>query len=165
MEDFWYGVEMEWKKIAIMEYGKIIFYSIPCPLVSGATLSSFFLGHVLAFVVWFQFEWGSHTATILYYFTLSGLILNTFFIVPCCSFNFICYLNWMNLGTYILILKNSTDGEGSSFASLEEHRNFSNVVITESVCNSLLNFDPKPSFSKLLYGKLSTHISAICDTL
>ena len=28
MEDFWYGMEMEWKKIAIMEYGKIVFHSI-----------------------------------------------------------------------------------------------------------------------------------------
>ena len=31
MEDVWYGMEMEWKKIASMEYGKIIFHSIPCP--------------------------------------------------------------------------------------------------------------------------------------
>ena len=33
MEDFWYGMEMEWKKIASvsMEYGKIVFHSIPCP--------------------------------------------------------------------------------------------------------------------------------------
>ena len=29
MEDFWYGMEMEWKKIACMEYGKIVFHSIP----------------------------------------------------------------------------------------------------------------------------------------
>ena len=29
MEDFWYGMEMEWKKIANMEYGKIVFHSIP----------------------------------------------------------------------------------------------------------------------------------------
>ena len=29
MEDFWYGMEMEWKKIAIMDYGKIVFHSIP----------------------------------------------------------------------------------------------------------------------------------------
>ena len=29
MEDFQYGMEMEWKKIACMEYGKIIFHSIP----------------------------------------------------------------------------------------------------------------------------------------
>ena len=28
MEDFWYGMEMEWKKIVSMEYGKIIFHSI-----------------------------------------------------------------------------------------------------------------------------------------
>ena len=28
MEDFWYGMEMEWKKIASMEYGKIVFHSI-----------------------------------------------------------------------------------------------------------------------------------------
>ena len=31
MEDFWYGMEMEWKKIASMEYGKIVFHSLPCP--------------------------------------------------------------------------------------------------------------------------------------
>ena len=29
MEDFWYGMEMEWKKIASMEYGKIVFHLIP----------------------------------------------------------------------------------------------------------------------------------------
>ena len=29
MEAFWYGMEMEWKKIASMEYGKIVFHSIP----------------------------------------------------------------------------------------------------------------------------------------
>ena len=29
MEGFWYGIEMEWKKIASMEYGKIVFHSIP----------------------------------------------------------------------------------------------------------------------------------------
>ena len=29
MEDFRYGMEMEWKKIASMEYGKIVFHSIP----------------------------------------------------------------------------------------------------------------------------------------
>ena len=29
MEDFWYGMEMKWKKIASMEYGKIVFHSIP----------------------------------------------------------------------------------------------------------------------------------------
>ena len=29
MEDFWYGTEMEWKKMASMEYGKIGFQSIP----------------------------------------------------------------------------------------------------------------------------------------
>ena len=29
MEDFWYGMEMEWKKIASMDYGKIVFHSIP----------------------------------------------------------------------------------------------------------------------------------------
>ena len=32
MEDFWHGMEMEWKKIARMEYEKIIFHSIQsCP--------------------------------------------------------------------------------------------------------------------------------------
>ena len=29
MEDFWYGMEMEWKKIKSMKYGKIVFHSIP----------------------------------------------------------------------------------------------------------------------------------------
>ena len=29
MGDFWYGMEMEWKKMVGMEYGKIVFYSIP----------------------------------------------------------------------------------------------------------------------------------------
>ena len=29
MEDFSYGMEIEWKKITSMEYGKIIFHSIP----------------------------------------------------------------------------------------------------------------------------------------
>ena len=29
MEDFKYEMEMEWKKIASVEYGKIIFHSIP----------------------------------------------------------------------------------------------------------------------------------------
>ena len=29
MENFWYGMEMQWKKIARMEYGKIIFHFIP----------------------------------------------------------------------------------------------------------------------------------------
>ena len=29
MEDFWYGMEMEWKKIASMDNGKIVFHSIP----------------------------------------------------------------------------------------------------------------------------------------
>ena len=28
---FSYGMEMEWKKIASMEYEKIVFRSIPCP--------------------------------------------------------------------------------------------------------------------------------------
>ena len=37
MEDFWYGMEMEWKKIANMEYGKIVFHSIPCPAFRGQT--------------------------------------------------------------------------------------------------------------------------------
>ena len=30
MEDFWYGMEMELKKIASIGYGKIVFHSIPC---------------------------------------------------------------------------------------------------------------------------------------
>ena len=28
----WKSFSMEWKKIASMEYGKIIFHSIPCPV-------------------------------------------------------------------------------------------------------------------------------------
>ena len=28
MEDFWYGMKLEWKKIASMEYGKVVFRSI-----------------------------------------------------------------------------------------------------------------------------------------
>ena len=36
MEDFWYGMEMEWKKIASMEYGKIVFHSIPYHALLGA---------------------------------------------------------------------------------------------------------------------------------
>ena len=36
MEDFRYGMKMEWKKIASMEYGKIVFHSIPYhALVTG----------------------------------------------------------------------------------------------------------------------------------
>ena len=30
-EDIYYGMEKKWKKIARMEYGKIVFHSIPCP--------------------------------------------------------------------------------------------------------------------------------------
>ena len=41
--DFQYGMEMEWKKIARMKYGKIVFHSITYhPLVTEAL--SFFLG-------------------------------------------------------------------------------------------------------------------------
>ena len=29
MEDFWFRMEMEWKKIASMDYGKIVFHPIP----------------------------------------------------------------------------------------------------------------------------------------
>ena len=29
MKDFWYGMEMEWKKISSIEYGKTVFHSIP----------------------------------------------------------------------------------------------------------------------------------------
>ena len=28
MEDFWYGMEMEWKKISSMEYGKTVFHAL-----------------------------------------------------------------------------------------------------------------------------------------
>ena len=31
MEDFQHRMEMEWKKIASMKYGKIVFHSISCP--------------------------------------------------------------------------------------------------------------------------------------
>ena len=30
----WIGMEMEWKKISSMEYGKIVFHSIPCPAIN-----------------------------------------------------------------------------------------------------------------------------------
>ena len=40
MEDFWYGMEMEWKKIASMEYGKIVFYSIPYHALAISTTAS-----------------------------------------------------------------------------------------------------------------------------
>ena len=36
MEDFWYGMEMEWKKIASMEYGKIVFHSISYHALTGS---------------------------------------------------------------------------------------------------------------------------------
>ena len=39
MEDFRYGMEMEWKKITSMEYGKIVFHSIPYHALPYATLS------------------------------------------------------------------------------------------------------------------------------
>ena len=38
-EDFWYGMVMEWKKIASMEYGKIVFHSIPCDALVGTIKS------------------------------------------------------------------------------------------------------------------------------
>ena len=38
MEDFWYGMEMEWKKISSMEYGKIVFHSIPYHAVTAGTV-------------------------------------------------------------------------------------------------------------------------------
>ena len=39
MEDFWYGMEMEWKKTASMEYGKIVFHSTPCPATRPNSLT------------------------------------------------------------------------------------------------------------------------------
>ena len=41
MEDFWYGMEMEWKKIASMEYGKNVFHSIPCPGAQMHTVANY----------------------------------------------------------------------------------------------------------------------------
>ena len=35
MEDFTYGMEMEWKKIASMEYEKTVFHSIPYHALPG----------------------------------------------------------------------------------------------------------------------------------
>ena len=45
MEDFRYGMEMEWKKIACMEYGKIVFHSIPCPGITDSKRYVIFLGY------------------------------------------------------------------------------------------------------------------------
>ena len=40
MEDFQYGMDMEWKKIACMEYGKIVFRYNPFhALLEGTPLS------------------------------------------------------------------------------------------------------------------------------
>ena len=46
MEDFRYGMEMEWKKIASMEHGKIVFHSIPyhaLVIVRGITFELYLL--------------------------------------------------------------------------------------------------------------------------
>ena len=32
MEDLWYRMEMEWKKISRMDYGKILLHFMPCPV-------------------------------------------------------------------------------------------------------------------------------------
>ena len=34
---------MKWKKIASMEYGKIVFHSIPCPAIRSFTVTSYLL--------------------------------------------------------------------------------------------------------------------------
>ena len=43
VEDFWYEMEIKWKKIACMEYGKIVFHSISCPafMYSGLVAINF----------------------------------------------------------------------------------------------------------------------------
>ena len=47
MEDFWYGMEMEWKKIASMEYGKIVFHSIPYHALKLTTQVNYFGKNIL----------------------------------------------------------------------------------------------------------------------
>ena len=37
----WKIFRMEWKKIASMEYGKIVFHSIPCPDIRLFTVTSY----------------------------------------------------------------------------------------------------------------------------
>ena len=48
MEDFWYGIEMEWKKIAGMEYGKIVFHFISYHALNFGTLQTKGLGYSTA---------------------------------------------------------------------------------------------------------------------
>ena len=56
MEDFWYGMEMEWKKIASMEYGKIFFHSIPYhALLIAVVLAQF---HALLRIYVLEFFFG-----------------------------------------------------------------------------------------------------------
>ena len=43
MEDFCYGMDMEWNKIASMEYGKNVFHPISYHALVGVTFFLFFL--------------------------------------------------------------------------------------------------------------------------
>ena len=49
MEDFWYGMEMKWKKIACMEYGKIVFHSIPYHTLGMTTMKRSCFYFIIAF--------------------------------------------------------------------------------------------------------------------
>ena len=40
MKDFQYGMEMEWKEIGSMEYGKIVFHSNPYQALAKSTFYS-----------------------------------------------------------------------------------------------------------------------------
>ena len=66
MEDFWYGIEMEWKKIASMEYGKIVFHSISYHALEApshwAIFHNFFEKRAIlmpfeSHSAWFQSHW------------------------------------------------------------------------------------------------------------
>ena len=54
MEDFYFGMEMEWKKIASMEYGKIVFHSVPCP---AQEIAMFRYDYEQNLKSWKTFDW------------------------------------------------------------------------------------------------------------
>ena len=45
MEDFWYAMKMEWKKISSMEYEKIVFNSIPYHALAGCAAIEIISSH------------------------------------------------------------------------------------------------------------------------
>ena len=81
MEDFWYGMETEWKKIASMEYGKIVFHSIPYHALATTLLIFFFIAQYCSFdrLVFFLLPYFIQTP-----FLLDDLL--HFFIPPSCCF-------------------------------------------------------------------------------